>query len=351
MDSIRRRKQRPVQRWVLLSTCFILILACTMPGAASTPDASLHQTEIAMGVQQTVMAQQMTEIANIKEKQAPTGTDAPPSAAPTYTPYPTYTAMAPNTLVPTIASTDTPTAPTEVNMEDRIRGANILVFEDIKGYYDLNPWIQQAMSSMDFSKGRVVEVGDKIGDFMVQLNSPVKWDLIIVGAEARSGVKGEFWDVILDQVNRGSALIVEIWYLDKIASGRIQPLLGKCGLQFQKDWFRDYGAKPENYAIYWLDQTNELFTKPNVVGPLFTAIPYWFTDAGDLINLGPGGDAKLVAGLYPKEKSNYGVLATCLGGRMILQTFSTHDYRQSQVVPLWQNYITFTLTNHFKAMK
>jgi hypothetical protein len=337
------------KRWFVLLLSLCLVLACSLPGV-SPSGGILHQTEIAVGVQQTGIAQQMTQGAAVPEKIAPTEPPAP--AAPTYTPYPTYTAEVPDTPVPAVASTDTPPAPpVEISMDDRIRAANILIFEDIKGYFALTPLVQQAVSSMDFSKGRVVEVGDKIGDFMTQLNSPTKWDLIIVASEVRTGVRGEFWDVILDQVNRGAALVVEIWYLDEIVNGRIAPLMGKCGITWQRDWYRDPDAKAENFSLYWLDQTNELFTKPNTVGPLYSPVIYWDYDAGDQIALGPGGDARLLAGLYPKEKSSYGVLATCLDGRVIFQTFSSHDYRQSQVVPLWQNYIVFTLTNHFKAMK
>jgi len=44
------------------------------------------------------------------------------------------------------------------------------------------------------------------------------------------------------------------------------------------------------------------------------------------------------------------VLATCYEGRVILQTFSNHDYRYNEIVPLWQNYIHYTLKNHFLAV-
>jgi len=41
------------------------------------------------------------------------------------------------------------------------------------------------------------------------------------------------------------------------------------------------------------------------------------------------------------------VLATCFEGRVIIQTFSDHDYHQADIIPLWQNYIHYTLKNHF----
>jgi hypothetical protein len=329
------------------------MLACSLPGVGSR---SLQETQMALSVQQTLIVQQQTQVSvslqqpDSSGKKESSATPTEFQILPTYTPYPTYTPVidATTQVVPTSLPTE---APTQENVEDRIRGANILIFEDVKGYYDLTPWVHQAVSSMDFSGGKIVEVGDAVGEFMKYLNSPVKWDLIIVAAEIRTGVRGEFWDVILDQVNDGSALIAEVWYLDEIASGRISPLLGKCGIRFQKDWYRDPGDNALDYSLYWLDQHHPIFSQPNVVGPLYTPTLYWTYDAGDLLSLDAGGDAELLAGLYPKEKSKYGVLATCMGGRVVFQTFSTHDYRSSQVIPLWQNYITYTLTNHFEQKK
>ena len=78
---------------------------------------------------------------------------------------------------------------------------------------------------------------------------------------------------------------------------------------------------------------------------------YWNPgDVGDLVKLRSSGDATIVAGLYPNEKNSYGLLTTCLEGRMVLQTFDTHDYDPSMTKALWENYITYTLTNHFKKI-
>jgi hypothetical protein len=352
-------KKCTFERWIVIVISLSVMLACSLPTGSST-QGDMQQTQIALGIQQTMVIQQQTELASKKQPTSPP-TDVP--AVATYTPYPTYTQPPANTAAPSAtqppAATVTwtvPPEPTQVNMEEKIRGANILILEDVKGYFALTPLVHQAIGSMDFSGGKIVEVDDRIGDFMSQLNSPTKWDLIIVAAEARSGVRGEFWDVIMDQVNHKVGLIAEVWYLDQIANGRIAPLLGKCGVRFEKNWGRSTKYDQLNYSLYWLDQNNEVFSKPNVVGPLYTPTIYWdykigSYDAGDLLSLGTGGDAQLLAGLQPKEKSYNGVLASCLSGRMILQTFSSHDYRSSQVVPLWQNYITYTLTNHFKAIQ
>jgi len=74
---------------------------------------------------------------------------------------------------------------------------------------------------------------------------------------------------------------------------------------------------------------------------------YWNFQAGDLIRLAPGSKASLLAGLFQKRKSDYGVMASCYDGRVIFQTFSNHDYHYDDIISLWQNYITYVLKNRF----
>jgi len=329
------------------------MLACSFPGAnAPAADTSLEGTRIALSVQATGLANQATALA---EKVLPTATQPPPDP-PTQTPLPTYTPYPTPTVPPQATATNAPAAtavqPSPVPTQDvmvKIRSANILVFEDIQGYPDLDMRISKALNGLGLSGGKVVKVGDAVGDFMTNLNSGTKWDLIIIGAEARSGVRGEFWDMINEQLNHNVAVVAEVWYLDQIASGRISPVLMRCGVQFQRNWTRAPGYDIYNYSVYWLDQFNPIFSTPNVVEPLVGPTIYWMNDAGDLIKLAPGSNATLLAGISQSQKSNYGVLASCLDGRMILQTFSTHDYKQSATVALWQNYIVNSLKAHFAA--
>ncbi len=343
-----------LERTIIAILSAFILLSCGLPVSVSAPtvDVGLQETRIAMGIQQTMIAVRETELSGAPQ-QAAAPLEPPVEVGVTATIE--LTTQAPVPLEPTRTDIPPETAtpepsPTMQSVEDRIRSANILVFEDIRGYYDLTMWVHSAINGMDFSGGKVLEVGDAVGDFMKALNSPVEWDLIIVAAEARSGVRGEFWDVIQEQVNDDVALIAEVWYLDDTANGRIAPLLSKCGVSYQKDFWREPDRYDVlNYSLYWLDQHHELFTNPNMVEPLYTPAIYWVKDVGDLLRLDSGGEAELLAGLYPNEKSRYGVIASCLDGRVIFQTFSTHDYRQSQMIPLWQNYITYTLTNHFQA--
>ena len=107
---------------------------------------------------------------------------------------------------------------------------------------------------------------------------------------------------------------------------------------------------PLDDSIYWWAPEHPVFNEPNVVLPLLHYNLFWGNQAGDKLNLGAGGDATMLAGLSARSSPGEGVLATCYGGRVIIQTFSDHDFRQDQIIPLWQNYVHWTLKNHFEAL-
>ena len=168
---------------VILAIIFVM-LACSFPGENAPATNGIEETRIALSVQATGLANQATAMA---EKAQVTATQLPP-APPTQTPLPTYT------LYPTQASqaTDAPAAtaqpPSPTATQDvmaPIRTAKILVFEDIQGYPALDTRINMALNGLGLTGGNVVKVGDAVGDFMTNLNSATKWDLIIIGAEAR----------------------------------------------------------------------------------------------------------------------------------------------------------------------
>lgn len=321
-----------------LVVLLLAALACSLPQA--TPDPALQATQIALGIQQTDVARQQATLAAVSA--------ASPTAAETS--VPATSLPEPTAAQPAASSTpEAPAAQPTADLAARIRASNILIFEDIRAYPRLNPIVGDTVASMGFSGGRVINVGDALGDFKSQANSSTRWDLMIVAAELRSGFSGEMFEVLADHINRGGAVIIEIWYLDKVANGKIAPLLSQCGVQLFRDWPRDASYDPFKYSIYWLDSSHPLLSSPNTLQPPSYPYPEWFGDAGDLLELAPGGDAVLVGGLYTNRKSDYGVLATCLGGRMVLQTFSSHDYKAEIVRPLWVNAITYTLTNHYLA--
>jgi hypothetical protein len=335
---------------LILITLLILTLACSMPSFASQPEG-LQDTQVAIGVQQTSLALQQATL-NANQSQA-----AAADLAPTGMPLPTLTLTpAPSQPVeipsPTSTVTQSNISIPPGSMEDQIQAANVLIFEDVWGHPTLSgdKRVSDAIDRIGFEGGKVINTGDAMGNFKSQLLSGTSWDLIIVSAEVRTSIQGEFWDYIMDQLNNKVAFIAEVWYLDDTASGRVASFLGACGIHFQRDWLRETNYNELDYSILNLVTDHPIFTTPNSGITLVTPNIYWMGDAGDLVSLGAGGDAEILAGTHFDRKTDYGLIAECMQGRVILQTFSTHDYRYDQTVPLWQNYIIYTLSNHFTAI-
>lgn len=316
-----RLKKRESLSILLLAAIFIL--SCSLPSAAAPNNApTADTTKIALEIQATNMALQLTQAANAQ----------PPAAQPTSPPQPT---SAPTESQPQVQAT--PTA----DVEALIRSANVLVYENTDEY-GIGMWIQDTLDLMGI---KYTQTGSYSGRFMEYLNSGTKYDLIIVGAEAKDRISGEFWDVINTRLTRDkTALIAEIWYLDTEANGPISKVLSGCGIRYQKDY--DVAD-----SIYWWESTHPIFNEPNTVLPLLHYNRYWENQTGDQIRLGGSGDAVLLAGLAAQKSSQEAVLATCYDGRVIIQTFSDHDYDQADILPLWENYIHYTLKNHFLAIQ
>ena len=302
------------------------LLACNL--AAPTPSAESDATKVAMQVQLTMQAiQNATLAAQVAQGGQPTQGG---QLLPTYTPLPTYTLPAPTEIIP---------SPTQ-NIADRIKSAKILVYEDTFLSY-LGPWVKDALDAMGLN---YKYDADAMGDFMADLNSSTPWDLIIVAAENRDSIQGEFWDVIAPKVIQNkTALIVEMWYLSDTANGRIKSLTTPCGIEFQ-------GVRKDVDSIYTLEPQDPIFSTPNSGFSLIHFSPVWFDKGGDYIRLTAGSNAILLAGGLPNEKSSYGLMASCFEGCVILQTFSNHDYKRNDILMLWQNYITNTLQKHFEAV-
>lgn len=318
-------RRRGVILFSLLAVMFILACGLSISPDANNPPA-FDPTKVALELQATSMALQLTQA----------GLNAQPTAQPPTLPPPPLQPTAEATVAP--LPTEIQPTPTQ-DVEALIKSAKILVYEntDARG---IGMWIQDALDGMGLD---YTQTGSYSGHFMENLNSGIPWDLIIVGAEDKNKISGEFWDVIDQRLSRDkTALIAEVWYLDKEANGPIKKILDGCGVRFQKDW-------DQADSIYWWEPTHPVFNEPNTVLPLLHYNRYWANQAGDRIQIGSGGNPTLLAGLA-SSKSNLGaVLATCYDGRVIIQTFSDHDYKRAEIVPLWQNYIHYTLKNHFEA--
>ena len=312
---------------LLLLVTFIFVLACTVTTSApAEPQPAFDPTKAALELEATAMSLQLTQTALNLQAQEPT---QEPSAQATVPP-------------PTQPPLPTPIPPTATpSLDDLMKSAKILVYENTDER-NIGMWIQDALDGMGLT---YTQTGSYSGHFMEYLNSGTEWDLIIVGAEDKDKISGEFWDMIHTRLNRDkAALIAEIWYLNTESSGPVSKILSGCGIRYQKDYqLAD--------SIYWWVTDHPMFNEPNTVLPLLHYNRFWVNQTGDQIRLGGGGDAVLLAGLAAKPSNQEAVLATCYEGRVIIQTFSDHDYNHADVIPLWQNYIYNTLKNHFLAIQ
>ncbi len=314
---------------IMIITLVVLALACNMPGSG-TPQATqapaFDPTKAALEFQATAMSQKLTEQAIAAQASQPMQVISSPTQP---------TSEPPTVVIP--ASTEILPAATQ-DFEARMKSAKILLYEDTP-YIGL--YIKNTLDGMGL---KYTMVGDALGDFMENLNSGIKWDLVIVGAESHDYVSGDFFDVLTKRVVQDkTALIVEMWYLDLISEGRIKPLTTKCGVELQKS----YDAAS---SIYWLESSAPIFTEPNIAIPLIHYNIYWQWQAGDYMRLLPGSEATLLAGMYQNRNSDYGVVASCFDGRVILQTFCNHDYKEADIELLWENYIYNTLKSRFTAL-
>jgi hypothetical protein len=310
----------------------ITMLACNIGASAPTNVPGVDPTKVALEFQATALSLQMTQAALNSQATAVQPVSPLQPAVEVQATLPL-----PSTEIPPTQTQVQPT-PTE-DFEARLKSAKILVYEntDERG---IGMWISDALDGMGL---KYTQTGSYSGHFMENLNSGIPWDLIIVGAEDKDKISGEFWDVINTRLARDKvALIAEVWYLDQEAGGPVGKILSGCGIRYEKDM-------PLDDSIYWWVSDDPIFNEPNTVLPLLHYDLYWNNQAGDRIMLGSGGDATLLAGRSAKSSSNGAVLASCYQGRVIIQTFSDHDFHREDIIPLWQNYIYNTLKNHFLA--
>jgi len=318
------RLSKPWGALILFLVVFLLILACSLPitmNAPATTQPVYDPTKVALEYQATAMSLQLTQAAlNAQPSPAAAQPTAPPPAA-------------------TQPSLPQPTATPD--FQALLKSAKVLVYENTDER-NIGLWIRDALDNLGMT---YTHTGSYSGHFMEYLNSGTPYDLIIVGAEDKDKISGEFWDVIHTRLVRDkAALIAEIWYLDREANGPIDKILSKCGVRYQKDYqLAD--------SIYWWVPDHPVFNEPNTVLPLLHYSRFWANQTGDQIRLSGSGDAVLLAGLAARPSNQEAVLATCYEGRVIIQTFSDHDYHEADIVPLWENYIYNTLKNHFLAIQ
>jgi hypothetical protein len=347
----------------------VVILACGAPTvnpATSSKSSGAEETLMALNVQATVNAKQKeqlslqltdtaqqatnTAIQNQQQQQL----EQPPQqqggqvqpAPPTYTPYPTYT--------PEIPQENQQQQATGQDFETRMKSAKILMIDNMRDKSG-GSVVPDALAALGLQRNVTSHISD-VGNFLTDLRSGTKWDLIIVNTEAKERVKGELWDGILEQVVRNKAgVVAEFWYAWDIGGpgSKMGNFLAQCGVEVHRDldWQSDL-------YLYALAPDDSVFTTPNSLGmPAIRFNPYWAHNTcpecgweGDLLKKTSGSDAILLAGTHGDVYDQYGVLVRCFDGRGILQSFSTHDYKLTDMTRLWTNYIYNTLKSHYEAL-
>jgi hypothetical protein len=327
----------PVSLWIGL---VILSMTCTLSGS---PNTSSEATVQALALQATALAIQATQEAiNLQATslalQASGGSTGgmPTPEGPILTVPPTLP----------VEETPTPFIPPGQSMDlDALRkGAKILLFEDMSGHPSkVARYIKPALEDAGYI---FTDVGSAQGWLKEQLVQNKEWDLLIISAEASGRISGEYFDLIREFLESGAGVIMEMWDIDSLSQGKIKPILDQCGVELDKDW-----GHPGRRDLWYLIPDHPILNEPNEMGRLRPA-PFWADDTGDLMKIKyysnkAVGDAALVIGIDEKFKDSRAVLTTCLGGRLVLQTFGTHDYHREDMQKLWQNYVFYALTNHF----
>jgi hypothetical protein len=235
------------------------------------------------------------------------------------------------------------------------QSVNILIYENVYGAVDafdrpLDMRVEASLDILDIPNANVVNVRENVTEFLIQLKSATAWDLVIVASESRAQILGgDVWAAVADEVTEhDTALIVEVWYLDQISYGRVEPFMNECGLELQRSQERNLDSAIADYIIYAVEEDHPVFRNPQVLSGMITPVGdfAWHGDIGDLMQLNGSGDARILASLQPEMDDSYGVIAECMNGQVIFQTLSTHDYSYTDSTALWQNYITYTLSNH-----
>jgi len=324
---------------ILIAMVLCLAVFLNACGISRGVNDSLQETVDSLQLQQTNIAH--TSAAYTQSAQETNNYQSLPTEA--ITPIVLPTATSPQQAIP--ESEDAQFEGEEIqDLELKLKSSKILLFEDMSG----SRQIRYVKKALDEAGYYYLDVGSAKGWFKSQLLSQEDWDLIIVAAEARRDFGGEYFQYIHDKVRQGSGAIIEFWNIDDAPLGKIKPLLDDCGVELQSDWY-----DPDMRALFWLQNDHPILNEPNEMPAKLREAPaLWRGDIGDMLEINstsgqPAGDAILIAGTNVLWKTDHGALAVCLDGRVILQTFGSHDYSMDDMVQLWQNYIYHSLKNHY----
>jgi len=374
-----KRSSYPILSLVL--TSLLLILVTTFVGCNLLPvsesealkQTQIRETQIDINVKQTLLVQQQNEQhtqQTIQAQQAtmdaqatalnPDGGQATPVA-------PEMTPAVPNPQPPTPAPLVTepviqvsePAPPTRAalspdELAERMKTANILLYEDMTTRLDTIRYIKPVLDKMGLKYKDDGAAGGWLRDDIAKGPGDGKpWDLVIIAAEDKVGPSGEFFRYVLTSLDKGSSVIMEAWFLDQSFSGLAMGLMDRCGIIYDGNWIK---IAPARTVLFALDPTHPILNEPNSGMSFSKSTDYWWDpngrttyDVGDLVRLSPGSRAKLLLGTSAEAKDSHGTLTECIDGRLILQTFSDHQFSIDTMSQLWENYIYSALQARFEA--
>lgn len=361
MQSLRPLVPQLRLRLISIVTLFSIVLAFTGACNFIAPDeekddGNLEETQIALSVEQTLIAKEGSAAeATIAAQQATIQAQAALGTAQAQQP------VAPQVTEPVSMATPvqagpTPQAPAPENppppgnINELMQNAQILLFEDAIADPTLQRYVKQTLESMGL---RYKDDGNAIGwlknDLLSGSPAGKPWDLVILAIEARGNVSGEYFEYLQDVLNKGTSVILEAWHLDAISKGKVSPILTKCGVQVYPYFPKNADLTDVVLYPYAAAETHPIMADPNR-GLTFTkSLNTWlfFGDLGSLMAYTGQGDAIFLLGRDPQNQVKDGALATCMNGQLILQTFSSHSFSYERMGPLWENYITNALRVRF----
>lgn len=355
-------KKNSIKFIAIIIVLILGTLSCTFSTETSS-NGDLEETQIALGIQQTLLAQQannsMQETLDAQQatidaqmlqatmvNQQPTidiaGTQVALSVQETMAAgQPTDVIPAgPTQAPPTIA----PPSGSSQDLEAFMKSANILLYEDMVNDPKVYRYIKRTLDGMSLPyKDDGSAKGWLKNDLLAGAKGGNPWDLVIIAVEYRAGISGEYFEYLMDVLNQGTSVIVEAYHLDQISQGTVSTILTKCGVQVYP-----YVGKTRtliDILVWPISGTNHpILKEPNSGLSFSKAVAYWpYNDLGDLVALTGQGDAQILMGTKANEKSRDGVLTTCMNGQFTLMSFSSHSFTFQTMMPLWENMITNAL--------
>ena len=359
----RSRFYRLQARWF----CFFLIIIIGLAGCSLVPISEeeaaqrteIRATELEINVQQTLLAQQQQDRnqqqTSLAETARPAGETPPALSSPELPGLPTGT-LEPDTATQALPPGNLTAQPVdEAAFQQWVNSARILLYEDMTARLETVRYVKQTLDEMGLE---YKDDGSAIGWLMDDLaDGPPdgsQWDLIILAAEDKSGVQADFFEDVLNAADQGTAVILEVYYLNSTYNSSASGLLNRCGLEYENNWVR---IPPSRAALFASVPNHPIITSPNNILSFSTSTNQWWDpngkityDVGDLIKLSPGSESTLLLGTVAGIPTAHGTAAVCEGGKIILQTFSSHLLNFSVMSPLWENYIYHGLQNRFAAL-